>query len=103
MYTKNSHTSFEVWLKGTYPKHWENVVLDGYSVLKDALGADKSFEFLTDIFDDIDFSNYLDWAHLNSDGNEIIATKIFQILNNRRLIPESTKVPALRTNSEKAN
>ena len=103
LYTKNAHTLFEAWLKDTYPKHWENVVLDGYLVLKDALGADKSFEFLTDIFDGIDFSNYLDWAHLNSDGNEIIATKIFQILNDRRLIPESTKVPALRGNSEKAN
>ena len=103
LYTKNVHTSFEVWLKDTYPKHWENVVLDGYLVLKDALGADKNFEFLTDIFDDSDFSNYLDWAHLNSEGNEVIAMKILQILSDRRIIGDSTKAPVLRAKSEKGN
>jgi len=86
LYTKKTKNVFENWLRESYPKHWENVVLTGYTVLQKEFSEDKNFEMAIDIFDWHHVPCYLDWAHVNSLGNEIIAQRILNLLLDRGML-----------------
>lgn len=90
LYTKKSENSFENWLKNTYPKHWESIVLAGYNIFMNELSEDENFETATDIYDSYEESYYLDWAHVNSRGNEIIAERMLDSLLDRGLLAHET-------------
>ncbi len=86
LFTKKSKNLFESWLSDKYPTHWGTIVPAGYEVLERRLCKDKNFEIATDIFDNYDVSFYLDWSHVNSHGNEIIAQRTLSSLLARGLL-----------------
>ena len=86
LYTKVPISEFEVRLKSTYPKHWEQTVVSGYQTLRNSLNAKSDFVDISDIFNNRPSAYFLDWAHVNSSGNEIIADEMFKVLKDRELI-----------------
>jgi len=86
IFTKKSKNLFESWLINKYPTHWGSVVAAGYAELERRLCEDINFEIATDIFDSYPDSFYLDWSHVNSHGNEIIAQRILSSLLDRGLL-----------------
>ena len=86
LYTKVPTSDDETRLKSTYPKHWAKTVISGYQILRDSLGSDSCFLDISDLFNDKSGAYFLDWAHVNSIGNEIIASEMFNVLNDRELI-----------------
>ena len=86
LYTKKSHNDYEKTLLAKYPKHWGNTVLIGYKVLKMQFANNPHVIFATHIFDDEIVSPYLDWGHVNSSGNKIIAHHLFESLIKRQII-----------------
>ena len=86
LYTKVPINEFEVCLKSTYPKHWERTVASGFNMLQDSLKDMADFLDISSIFDNETGSYFLDWAHVNSSGNKIIADELFKVLKNRELI-----------------
>ena len=90
LYTKKTKNLFENWLRDSYPKHWETVVLTGYTVLQKEFCKVKNFETLIDVFNSSHDSYFLDWAHVNSLGNEIIAQSIFNVLLDRGMLVSET-------------
>lgn len=54
------------------------------------LSEDENFETATDIYDSYEESYYLDWAHVNSRGNEIIAERMLDSLLDRGLLAHET-------------
>jgi hypothetical protein len=86
LYTKVPTSEDEIRLKSTYPRHWEKTVVSGYQVLRDSLESDSRFLDVSDLFNDKSGSYFLDWAHVNSIGNEIISSVMFNVLKERGLI-----------------
>ena len=86
LFTKKSKNLFESWISDKYPAHWGTIVAGGYAVLEQRLCEDKNFELATNIFDNYSDSFYLDWSHVNSHGNEIIAQRILSSLLDRGLL-----------------
>ena len=86
LYTRVPTSDDEIRLKSTYPKHWAKTVISGYQILRDSLGSDSCFLDISDLFNDKSGAYFLDWAHVNSIGNEIIASEMFNVLNDRELI-----------------
>jgi len=86
LFTKKFHNDYEKTLIAKYPKHWGNTVLAGYKVLKTQFENNTHVSFATHIFDDELVSPFLDWGHVNSTGNKIIAQHIFESLKERQII-----------------
>ena len=86
LYTKVPISEFEVRLKSTYPKHWEKTVVSGYQTLRNSLNAKSDFVDISDIFNNRPSAYFLDWAHVNSSGNEIIAEEMLKVLKDKELI-----------------
>ena len=86
LYTKVPTSEDEIRLKSTYPKHWEQIVVSGYQTLRDSLRTKADFLDISKVFNDKSGAYFLDWAHVNSIGNEIIASEMFNVLNDRELI-----------------
>ena len=86
LYTKVPINEFEFRLKSTYPKHWERTVVSGFKVLRESLKDKTDFLDITSVFDNKSGSYFLDWAHVNSSGNKIIADEMFKVLKTRELI-----------------
>jgi lysophospholipase L1-like esterase len=86
LYTKVPTSEDEIRLKSTYPKHWEQIVVSGYRTLRDSLRTKADFLDISKVFNDKSGAYFLDWAHVNSIGNEIIASEMFNVLNDRELI-----------------
>jgi hypothetical protein len=86
LYTKVPTSEDEIRLKSTYPRHWEKTVVSGYQVLRDSLESDSRFLDVSDLFNNKSGSYFLDWAHVNSIGNEIISSVMFNVLKERGLI-----------------
>ena len=86
LFTKKFHNDYEKTLIAKYPKHWGNTILAGYKVLKTQFKNNPHVIFATHIFDDELVSPFLDWGHVNSTGNKIIAQHLFESLKERRII-----------------
>ena len=86
LYTKVPINEFEVRLKSTYPKHWERTVATGFKVLRESLKDKAGFLDISSVFDNKSGFYYLDWAHVNSLGNKIIADEMFKVLKTKELI-----------------
>ena len=86
IYTKEPINEFEHRLKSTYPKHWERTVASGFKMLQDSLKDKADFLDISSVFDNKSGSYYLDWAHVNSSGNKIIADEMFKVLKHKELI-----------------
>jgi hypothetical protein len=55
-------------------------------MLQDSLKDKADFLDISSVFDNKSGSYYLDWAHVNSLGNKIIADEIFKVLKTKELI-----------------
>ena len=86
LYTKVLLNEFEFRLKLTYPKHWERTVVSGFKVLRESLKDKTDFLDISSVFDNKSGSYFLDWAHVNSSGNKIIADEMFKVLKTKELI-----------------
>ena len=86
IYTKVPNNEFEVRLKSTYPKHWEQTVASGFRVLRGSLKDQADFLDISSVFNKKTGSYFLDWAHVNTPGNEIIADEMFKVLKSNDLI-----------------
>ena len=86
LYTKVPINEFEFRLKSTYPKHWERTVATGFKVLRESLKDKAGFLDISSVFDNNSGSYYLDWAHVNSSGNKILADEMFKVLKTKELI-----------------
>ena len=86
LYTKVPISEFEARLRSTYPKHWEQTVVSGYQTLRNSLNTKADFVDISDVFDNRSGAYFLDWAHVNSSGNKIIADEMFKVLKDRELI-----------------
>ena len=89
LYTKSFHNKYEQSLLTRYPKHWGNTVLAGYNTLRTKFENNPQVTFATHIFDQELVSPYLDWGHVNSTGNKIIAQHIYASLVERQLIQKN--------------
>ena len=70
----------ELLLTSLVPVGLEDVFKKGYPEFKKQLKKLSYSNDLTKSFDDTEKSPYLDWCHINHEGNEIIANKIFNII-----------------------
>jgi len=86
IYTKVPTNDFEHRLKSTYPKHWDQTVASGFRVLRELLKNQADFLDMSSIFNNKNGSYFLDWAHVNTPGNEIIAGEMFKVLKSKELI-----------------
>ena len=86
IYTKVPTNDFEHRLKSTYPKHWEKSVASGFRVLRSSLKDKANFLDISSVFNNKTGSYFLDWAHVNTSGNEIIADEMFKVLKSKELI-----------------
>ena len=86
LFTKKFHNDYEKTLIDKYPRHWGNTVLAGYKVLKTQFENNPYAISATHIFDDELVSPFLDWGHVNSTGNQIIAQYLFENLQKRQII-----------------
>ena len=86
LYTKVPINEFEFRLKSTYPKHWERTVSSGFKVLRESLKDKAGFLDISSVFDNKSGFYFLDWAHVNSSGNKIIADEMFKVLKTKKLI-----------------
>ena len=86
LFTKKFHNDYEKTLIVKYPRHWGNTVLAGYKVLKTQFANNPYAISATHIFDDELISPFLDWGHVNSTGNKIIAQYLFENLQKQQII-----------------
>jgi hypothetical protein len=86
IYTKVPTNDFEYRLKSTYPKHWEQTVVSGFRILQGSLNDQVDFLDISSVFNNKTGSYFLDWAHVNTPGNKIIADEMFKVLKNKELI-----------------
>ena len=86
LFTKKFHNDYEKTLVVKYPRHWGNTVLAGYKVLEAQFKNNPYAISATHIFDDELLSPFLDWGHVNSTGNQIIAQYLFENLQKQQII-----------------
>jgi hypothetical protein len=82
LFTKQSLTPAEVELMEIYPPHWPEVVRAGYEVLRGGLGEIPRARDISTLFDDLEQSPFLDWAHANTIGNKKLAEIVGQDIAN---------------------
>ena len=61
-------------------------MVSGYQTLRNSLNAKSDFVDISDIFNNRPSAYFLDWAHVNSSGNEIIAEEMLKVLKDKELI-----------------
>ena len=69
-----------------------NLVLDAYRRYEEWVKETPYAVSATHIFDNAAAPVFLDWAHVNARGNEIIAKFIFDELEKRELVSGSIEV-----------
>jgi len=89
LYTKSVWSADEGDLASRYPPHWQAVVRDGYAALRAApLVTSGAVCDLSAAFDKLPTSPYLDWAHVNSRGNDRLAELITPVIANALKVAE---------------
>jgi len=86
LFTKSRHSSEERQMIASYPTHWEKVVREGFDHFRSLFATRSDFSDISDAFDDLNPGPFLDWAHVNSDGNRRIAERIIQELHARQIL-----------------
>ena len=74
LYTKSIWSADEWQLASKYPAHWGDVVRQGYASMRRSIPTtDGRVHDISDVMNDEIPSPYLDWAHVNSRGNDRLA------------------------------
>ena len=92
LYTLRTKSQYERQLEKRFSIDMRNLVLDAYRRYEEWVKETPYAVSATHIFDNAAAPVFLDWAHVNVRGNEIIAKFIFDELKKRELVSGSIEV-----------
>ena len=92
LYTLRTKSQYEKQLEKRFSIDMRNLVLDAYRRYEEWVKETPYAVSATHIFDNAAAPVFLDWAHVNARGNEIIAKFIFDELKKRELVSGSIEV-----------
>ena len=92
LYTLRTKSQYERQLEKRFSIDMRNLVLDAYRHYDDWEKETPYAVSATHIFDNAPAPVFLDWAHVNARGNELIAKFIFEELKKRNLISVDEEV-----------
>ena len=92
LYTLRKKSQYERQLEKRFSVDIRNLVLDAYRRYEEGVKETPSAVSATPIFDDAAAPVFLDWAHVNARGNEIIAKFIFEELQSRKILGSDSKL-----------
>jgi len=86
MYTLRSKSEYEKKLEKRFSQDIRNLITDAYEKYEEWVKTVPYGVSATHIFNNAPSSVFLDWAHVNARGNEIIAEFIFEELQRRGML-----------------
>jgi len=86
LYTLRTKSEYEKKLEKRFSQDIKTLVMDAYMQYEGWVKEMPNGVSATHIFDNAPASVFLDWAHVNARGNEIIAEFIFEELQRRGMI-----------------
>ena len=92
IYTLQTKSVYEKTLEKRFSRDMKTLILDAYKIYGDWINVEPNAVSATHIFDDAPSSVFLDWAHANARGSELIAKFIYNELIDRKLISDSKEV-----------
>jgi lysophospholipase L1-like esterase len=92
LYTLRTKSQYERQLEKRFSIDMRSLVLDAYRRYEEWVKETPYAVSATHIFDNAEAPVFLDWAHVNARGNEIIAKFIFDELKKRELVSGSIEV-----------
>ena len=92
LYTLRTKSQYERQLEKRFSIDMRNLVLDAYRRYEEWVKETPYAVSATHIFNNAAAPVFLDWAHVNARGNEIIAKFIFDELKKRELVSGSIEV-----------
>ena len=92
LYTLRTKSQYERQLEKRFSIDMRNLVLDAYRRYDDWAKETPYAVSATHIFDNAAAPVFLDWAHVNARGNEIIAEFIFEELQRRGMLSSDSKL-----------
>ena len=92
LYTLLTKSEYEKKLEGRFSRDIKTLVIDAYKNYEVWIKTVPYGVSATHIFDDAAAPVFLDWAHVNARGNELIAKFIFDELKKRNLISVDEEV-----------
>jgi hypothetical protein len=92
LYTLQTKSEYEKKLEKRFSQDIKTLVMDAYTRYEAWVKEMPNGVSATHIFDNAPASVFLDWAHVNARGNELIAKFIFEELKKRKLISVDEEV-----------
>ena len=92
LYTLLTKSEYEKKLEGRFSRDIKTLVIDAYKNYEVWIKTVPYGVSATHIFDDAAAPVFLDWAHVNARGNEIIAKFIFEELQSRKILSNNSKL-----------
>jgi lysophospholipase L1-like esterase len=92
IYTLRTKSDYEIQLEKRFSKDLKTLIIDSYQQYENWIKTTSYGVSATHIFNNAPSSIFLDWAHANARGSELIAKFIFEELKNRKLISGTRKV-----------
>ena len=92
LYTLRTKSQYERQLEKRFSIDMRNLVLDAYMRYEEWVKETPYAVSAKHIFDDAAAPVFLDWAHVNARGNEIIAKFIFEELQSRKILGSDSKL-----------
>jgi lysophospholipase L1-like esterase len=92
LYTLRTKSQFEIQLEKRFAIDVRSLVLDAYRRYEEWVKETPYAVSATHIFDNAPAPVFLDWAHVNARGNEIIAKFIFEELQRREMLSSDSKL-----------
>jgi len=92
IYTLQTKTAYEKILEKRFSRDMKTLIREAYKKYEDWIKVEPNAVSATHIFNNAQASVFLDWAHTNALGNELIAKFIYSELINRKSIGDLKKV-----------
>ena len=92
LYTLRTKSQYERQLEKRFSIDMRSLVLDAYMRYEEWVKETPYAVSAKHIFDDAAAPVFLDWAHVNARGNEIIAKFIFEELQRRKILSSDSKL-----------
>ena len=92
LYTLRTKSQYERQLEKRFSIDMRNLVLDAYRRYEEWVKETPYAVSATHIFNNAAAPVFLDWAHVNARGNEIIAKFIFEELQRRGMLGSDSKL-----------
>ena len=92
LYTLRTKSQYERQLEKRFSIDIRNLILDAYRRYEEWVKETPYAVSATHIFNNAAAPVFLDWAHVNARGNEIIAKFIFEELQRRGMLSSDSKL-----------